>query len=239
MKGATFVALFYTPHHMKKYAVIVAGGSGQRMGAAMPKQFLLLQQKPLLWYSLHAFLQSFDDIYIILVLPSENMAEGKQIAKDVKAEEKITVTAGGTTRFHSVQNGLAYVTEPSIVFVHDGVRCLVSKELIHRCYKQALEKGSAIPAVAATDSIRIINTNDHAVADRNNIRIIQTPQTFRSEILLSAFNTAYKDSFTDEATVVEASGQKVFLIEGEYENIKITRPSDLLIAEQILASRKH
>ena len=223
---------------MKKYAVIVAGGSGQRMSAAMPKQFLLLQQKPLLWYSLQTFLHAFDDIEIILVLPKANIAEGEQIAKDLNAENRIMITAGGTTRFHSVQNGLALVSAPSVIFVHDGVRCLVSKELIHRCYEQTLEKGSAIPAVAATDSIRIANGTDHTVTDRNHVRIIQTPQTYLSTVLLPAFNTAYKDSFTDEATVVEASGQKVFLIDGEYENIKITRPADILIAEQILASRK-
>ncbi|MDB5211309.1 MAG: 2-C-methyl-D-erythritol 4-phosphate cytidylyltransferase [Sediminibacterium sp.] len=222
---------------MKKYAVIVAGGSGQRMGTAMPKQFLLLQQKPLLWYSLNTFLQAFDDMEIILVLPAENIAEGEQIIKDLNAGNRVKITAGGTARFHSVQNGLAFVSAPSVVFVHDGVRCLASKELIHRCYEQALEKGSAIPAVAATDSIRIANGTDHTVADRNHVRIIQTPQTFLSAILLPAFNTTYQDSFTDEATVVEASGQQVFLIEGEYENIKITRPADLMIAEQILASR--
>jgi len=224
---------------MKKYAVIIAGGSGQRMGTDVPKQFLLLQAKPLLWHTLHTFLSVFDDMQIILVLPKDNILEGENIGKDLAAGKRMVITAGGITRFHSVQNGLQLITEPSIVFVHDGVRCLVSKELIRSCYDQALEKGSAIPAVAATDSIRIINERDHAVADRNHVRIIQTPQTFRSEILLPAFNTQYKDSFTDEATVVEASGEKVFLIDGEYENIKITRPADLLIAEQILASRKH
>jgi 2-C-methyl-D-erythritol 4-phosphate cytidylyltransferase len=222
---------------MKKYAVIVAGGSGQRMGAAMPKQFLLLQQKPLLWYSLQTFLQAFDDLQVILVLPKENIADGEKIVTDLAAGERVMITAGGATRFHSVQNGLAMVESPAVVFVHDGVRCLVTKNLIHRCYDQAIEKGSAVPAVAATDSIRIANGTDHAVADRNHVRIIQTPQTFLSAILLPAFNTNYQDSFTDEATVVEASGQKIFLIDGEYENIKITRPADLLIAEQILASR--
>ncbi len=223
---------------MKKYAVIVAGGSGQRMGAAIPKQFLQLQGKPLLWHSLDIFLQAFDDIQIILVLPKENIAEGEQIINELKADNRITITTGGQTRFHSVKNGLGLVAEPSVVFVHDGVRCLVSKALIHRCYEQALIKGSAIPAVAATDSIRIVSGDDHTVADRNQVRIIQTPQTFLSSLLLPAFNAAYNASFTDEATVVEAAGEKVFLIEGEYENSKITRPVDLLIAEQVLASRK-
>ena len=203
----------------------------------MPKQFLLLKQKPLLWYTLQSFLQSYDDMQIILVLPKENITEGETLVKELGAETKTTIATGGITRFHSVQNGLKLVAEPSVVFVHDGVRCLVTKELIHRCYEQAVEKGSAIPVVAATDSIRIVEGNAHKVADRNHVRIIQTPQTFLSSILLPAFTVEYKDSFTDEATVVEASGQNVFLVEGEYENIKITRPADLLIAERILTER--
>lgn len=222
---------------MRKYAIIVAGGSGQRMGAGMPKQFLLLQQKPLLWFTLHTFLNSFNDIHIILVLPKANIAEGENICKQLTAENKITITEGGVTRFHSVQNGLQFVTEPSIVFVHDGVRCLITKELIQRCYEQALLKGSAIPVVAVTDSIRMIEEEDHYVVNRRNVRIIQTPQTFQSRILLPAFKQAYDEDFTDEATVVEASGESVFLIEGDYDNIKITRPADLLMAEKILSER--
>ncbi len=222
---------------MKKFAVIVAGGNGTRMGATIPKQFLLLRGKSLLWYSLQTFLSSFDDLHIILVLPADNIDEGKQLAEALQANDRITITAGGINRFHSVQNGLALVTEPSIVFVHDGVRCLVTDKLIQRCYLQAIEKGSAVPAVAATDSIRMLQGEQSVVADRNLVRIVQTPQTFASSLLLPAFQTAYHESFTDEATVVEASGQTIFLIDGEYENIKITRPADLLIAEQILLSR--
>lgn len=222
---------------MKKFAVIVAGGSGQRMGTSIPKQFLLLQGKPLLGYSLQVFLQAFDDLQIILVVPGDNLTAGERLAKELDGGTRIRVITGGSTRFHSVQNGLAYVTTPSIVFVHDGVRCLVSADLIRRCYTQALEKGSAIPAVAATDSIRVIEGAGHLVMDRTQVRIIQTPQTFRSELLLTAFQRDYTDSFTDEATVVEASGNEVFLIEGEYTNIKITRPVDLLVAERILADR--
>lgn len=222
---------------MKKYAVIVAGGNGLRMGTDIPKQFLLLKQKPLLWYTLDTFLKSFDDIHIILVLPAANMAEGEAIRKDLSAESDITITEGGDSRFQSVKNGLQLVTEPSIVFVHDGVRCLVTTELIHRCYEQAMAKGSAIPVVKATDSIRIMEDEDHYVMNRNQVRIIQTPQTFQSKVLLAAFEQPYDESFTDEATVVEASGDTVYLVEGDYNNIKITRPVDLLIAEQILTER--
>ena len=129
------------------------------------------------------------------------------------------------------------VNEPSVVFVHDGVRCLLSTDLIQRCYVQAVDKGSAIPAVAATDSIRLVDGDRHEVINRDAVRIIQTPQTFLSQILLPAFQQPYVDYFTDEATVVEANGEAVMLVEGEYENIKITRPADLIIAEQILAER--
>ncbi len=223
---------------MKKYAVIVAGGSGQRMGSSMPKQFLMLQGRPVLWHTLNTFLKSYADIEIILVLPKANLSEGESLRKNLNAEQKIRITEGGNTRFQSVKNGLQLVTETSVVFVHDGVRCLITEELIHHCYEQALVKGSAIPVVTATDSIRIMENEDHYVMNRNNVRIIQTPQTFQSKLLLPAFEQPYDENFTDEATVVEASGENVYLLEGEYDNIKITRPVDLLIAEKILSERK-
>jgi 2-C-methyl-D-erythritol 4-phosphate cytidylyltransferase len=133
---------------------------------------------------------------------------------------------------------LKLIDKNAIVFVHDGVRCLVDESLIKRCYSQAVETGSAIPAVAATDSIRIVDGVNNKVADRNNVRIIQTPQTFQSNLLLEAFEQEFNQGFTDEATVVEAMGKPVFLCDGDYNNIKITRPIDLLIAESILASGK-
>lgn len=219
---------------MQKIAVIVAGGMGQRMGAAVPKQFLLLNGKSILWHTLQRFLSTWDDLHVILVLPKEHQEEGNKIVESLHASHRVRITEGGDTRFQSVKNGLSLITTPSVVFVHDGVRCLVSSELIKRCYEQAIEKGSAIPAVAATDSIRIVEGEGHYVADRNLVRIIQTPQTFLSDLLLPAFEQPYHTSFTDEATVVENAGTKVFLIEGEYTNLKITRPEDLQIAEQIL-----
>jgi len=219
---------------MQKIAVIVAGGMGQRMGASIPKQFLLLNGQPILWHTLQRFLNTWEDLQVILVLPAEHKEEGNKIVQSLNASDRVVVTEGGDTRFQSVKNGLSLIKEPAVIFVHDGVRCLLSSELIKRCYEQAVEKGSAIPAVAATDSIRIVEGEGHYVADRNLVRIIQTPQTFLSDILLPAFQQSYQPSFTDEATVVEAAGKKVFLIEGEYTNLKITRPEDLQIAEQIL-----
>ena len=219
---------------MKKYAIIVAAGSGQRMGTEMPKQFLLLKGKPLLQYTIQSFLLAYTDMNIILVLPKAHILKGQEIITKLNAEEKARITAGGETRFQSVKNGLAEITHPSVVFVHDGVRCMVSQKLIQDCYEQAIEKGSAVPAVAATDSIRIYEGSAHFTIDRNKVLIIQTPQTFRSEVLAEAFKQEYDPAFTDEATVAEAAGNKVYLIEGDYNNVKITRPIDLCIAEQIL-----
>jgi 2-C-methyl-D-erythritol 4-phosphate cytidylyltransferase len=219
---------------MKKTAVIVAGGNGLRMGAFIPKQFLTLKGKPVIWYTLHTFLQSYEDLNIILVLPEEHMERGQEIIASFEQHHRIQLVKGGHTRYHSVQNGLQQVQPDAIVFVHDGVRSMVSIQLIQRCYEQAVEKGSAIPAVAATDSIRVVHGDTSTVADRNHIRIIQTPQTFKASIILPAFEQAYSEAFTDEATVVEAFGTPIHLCEGDYNNIKITRPVDLLVAEKIL-----
>ena len=222
---------------MVKIAVIVAGGMGKRMGSAMPKQFLPLNSKPLLWYTIDSFLRAYADMEVVLVLPAEHLARGRQIVEMFDRGRSIMVVEGGETRFHSVKNGLICVPAGAVVFVHDGVRCLISVPLIQRCYNQAVEMGSAVPAVLATDSIRIVNGSSHYVEDRQRVRIIQTPQTFLASIIVPAFEQAYSDAFTDEATVVEGNGSKVFLTEGEYDNIKITRPIDLVIAERILTDR--
>lgn len=222
---------------MKKYAVIVAGGSGLRMGTELPKQFLLLGDRSVLYYSIMAFLKTYEDVQIILVLPEEHIGRALQIVQQTNAANQIEITAGGTTRFESVKYGLELVEPSSIVFVHDGVRCLVTEELIIRCYEQAVEKGSAIPAVTASDTIRLIEGDSHHLVDRNKVRIVQTPQTFNSDILLAAFEQPYQENFTDEATVVENMGTAVYLIEGDYNNLKLTRPIDLVIAEKILEER--
>lgn len=224
---------------MKKFAVIVAGGMGQRMGNEIPKQFLLLRGKPVLWYSINTFLLAYEDMQVILVLPLVHLESGIELRNSFANKDRIQIISGGVTRFHSVQNGLKAIKDKSVVFVHDAVRCLVSKDLIRSCYEQSIEKGSAVPAVAASDSIRIADADSekNVVADRDNIRMVQTPQTFMSEIILPAFEQEFNHAFTDEATVVEASGKEIFLIEGEYNNIKITRPIDLLIAEKILEDR--
>jgi 2-C-methyl-D-erythritol 4-phosphate cytidylyltransferase len=219
---------------MKKFAIIVAGGAGIRMGVNLPKQFMLLKDKPVLYYTLKIFLNAYDDLQIILVLPADYTDMGQEIIDAYFDKDRIKITAGGDTRFQSVKNGLSLIEEESVIFVHDGVRCLLSTELIHRCYAQAVETGTAIPAVISKDSIRLIREEGNEAFDRNKVMLIQTPQTFHSKIVLPAFRIDYKDKFTDEATVVEAYGMKVSLVEGEENNIKITRPLDLLIAEKIM-----
>jgi 2-C-methyl-D-erythritol 4-phosphate cytidylyltransferase len=234
---------------LKKYAVIVAGGSGVRMGTSVPKQFLLLQGKPVLWYTLDVFLTAYDDLEIILVLPAEHLETGRALVYGMGALHRIRLVAGGATRYHSVGNGLQLVRDglkamwdglpamrdglpaDPVVFVHDGVRCLVSRELVHRCYEQTLRLGSAIPVVDCKDSVRI----DNKAVDRSRVKLVQTPQTFLSSLLLSSYQAEYREAFTDEATVVEAAGHPVHLIEGEINNIKITTPADLVVAERLLA----
>ncbi len=221
---------------MKKIAVIVAGGSGSRMNNPTPKQFLLLKGKPVLYYSINTFLQSYEDMQVILVLPEDHIAAGQEIIDAFFDNSRIKITTGGSTRFHSVQNGLKLVNEETIVFVHDAVRCLLSTQLIHRCYEAAIENGSAIPVIDCKDSVRLISGGGNESLERSLVKLVQTPQTFHSKILLPAYQIDYKDKFTDEATVAEAFGLKVKLVEGEENNFKITKPADLLIAEQVLSA---
>ncbi|HEU4575403.1 MAG TPA: 2-C-methyl-D-erythritol 4-phosphate cytidylyltransferase [Chitinophagaceae bacterium] len=218
---------------MEKYAVIVAGGKGTRMGNEIPKQFLLLKGKPVLWHTINAFAMAFADIKIVLVLPEAYLADGKQIEGEFPRIH-IRIVAGGDTRFASVRNGLQLVKTDAVVFVHDGVRCLVTPGLIRRCYDETMVKGNAIPVIPATDTLRLITQEGNKPIDRNLVMMVQTPQTFMSNDIKAAFEQEYDSSFTDEASVAERSGVKINLVAGEESNIKITRPVDMLVAEQIL-----
>ena len=207
------------------------------MGGTTPKQFMLINNKPVLYYTIKTFLTAFADIHIILVLPVDYTDMGQEIIDAYFDADKIKVTAGGDTRFQSVKNGLQLVEGDAIIFVHDGVRCLLTENLIHRCYAEAVKSGTAIPVIISKDSVRIVHEEGNDAIDRNKVMLVQTPQTFHSKILLPAFQIDYKEKFTDEATVVEAYGMNVTLVEGEDDNIKITRPIDLLIAERIINER--
>jgi len=204
------------------------------MKSVVPKQFMLLKGKPVLYYTIDAFLKAYDDCKIILVLPEDHVAAGQEIIDAFFDYNRIQIAIGGRTRFHSVQNGLQLIDEDGIVFVHDAVRCMVSKDLIQRCYEAVLHYGSAVPVIASKDSVRIVTNEGNEALDRTYVKLVQTPQTFYSKILLPAFNIDYKDKFTDEATVVEAFGMKVHLVEGEEHNFKITLPVDLELAEKLM-----
>lgn len=228
---------------MKKWAIIVAGGSGLRMGGSVPKQFLTLADRPLLSYTIEAFLQAYDDVRIVLVLPKEFILMGEQLLRSDFADKNIQLAVGGATRFDSVKSGLALTDREAIIFVHDGVRCLVTPQLIQRCYETAQKAGAVVPAITAKDSIRLrASTNptsaeSTSVFDREQVLLVQTPQTFFGDWLHDAFTLPYQSAFTDEATVVEQTGRPICIVEGEETNIKITRPIDLLIAERYLQQR--
>jgi 2-C-methyl-D-erythritol 4-phosphate cytidylyltransferase len=223
---------------MKKYAVIVAGGIGKRMNSDVPKQFLPLHDRPVLYYTIKAFADAYEDMHIILVLPPEHVALGEEILDAYFDRRKIQITVGGESRFHSVKNGLALIEDESIIFVHDGVRCLITPRLIRNCFDTAMEFGSAVPVLPSKDSIRLrTETGSSQSIDRGQVLLVQTPQTFHSKLLLRAFEIDFKERFTDEASVVEAFGIDVQLIDGEDINIKLTRPVDMLVAEQLLRLR--
>jgi 2-C-methyl-D-erythritol 4-phosphate cytidylyltransferase len=222
---------------MKKIAVIVAGGSGTRMGTNIPKQLLTINNKPILIYTVETFLATWDDIKIILVMPQSYLAEGTSLLAEYFPNHTIQCVAGGATRFESVKAGLSVIQEDAIIFVHDAVRCLVSSKLIQLGYETALLHGAAIPVISIKDSIRMIDGENSIVVNRDILRAVQTPQVFKSDILLPAFNQSYETSFTDEASVVEKMGHTVTLFSGEETNIKITVPADIEFATQVLLSR--
>jgi 2-C-methyl-D-erythritol 4-phosphate cytidylyltransferase len=219
---------------MRKYAVLVAGGSGSRMKSDLPKQFILLKNKPLLVYTIESFLQVDADINIILVLPEQYLQTGKDIVAQYFNDKEIIITSGGATRFHSVKNGLMQINEEGIVLVHDAVRSLVSVDLIQRSLNEVIIKKAIIPAISSKDSVRLIEGEKNKSISRDTVMLVQTPQTFFSEDLKKAFEMEYNDSFTDEASVMEAAGFQIYIIAGDENNIKITLPIDLIIAEKIL-----
>jgi 2-C-methyl-D-erythritol 4-phosphate cytidylyltransferase len=218
---------------MNRVAVIVAGGSGTRMGKELPKQFLLLNGKAILIHAISAFLRAYADIHIVLVLPKEYIELAKQLVGQASLSPNIEFVEGGATRFNSVKNGLQHVRDAELVFVHDAVRCLVTPELIKSCSETASQQGSAIPVIPVRDSMRRVDPNHQTsvIVNRENLVVVQTPQTFKKNILLSAFDVEYSSLFTDEASVVEAAGYQVHLVPGEETNIKITFPEDLQYAE--------
>lgn len=219
---------------MKKYVLIVAGGKGLRMGGEQPKQFLPLKGRPVLMHTLEQFYRSDVAMEIILVLPHEQQNYWKQLCEEHHFTIKHRVADGGESRFHSVKNGLSLIETPSIVGVHDGVRPFVSVDVIDRCYELALTKEAVVPVVDVVDTVRHITKNGSETVDRSAYKLVQTPQVFNADLLLKGYEQAYSSAFTDDASVVEAMGVKVALTPGNRENIKLTTPFDLKVAEALL-----
>ncbi|MCK9303816.1 MAG: 2-C-methyl-D-erythritol 4-phosphate cytidylyltransferase [Bacteroidales bacterium] len=220
----------------KCYAIIVAGGTGSRFGGEIPKQFCLINDKPVLWYSVKPFLALTFPVEIIIVLPAQYTEYWQEqcLTKGINFSHK--VVAGGITRFHSVKNALRYVEEDGVVAVHDGVRPLITVPFLEYLYGMAEEKGAVIPVVLPSDSLRRVENSSSRRVDRSNYRMVQTPQLFSSRILLDAYEQAYLTDFTDDATVVQYAGNEIFLAEGLTRNIKITCKEDLEIAERVISA---
>ena len=219
---------------MKKYALIVAGGSGNRMKKSVPKQFLLLRGKPVLMHTMEIFHLYDNEIEQILILPENQIHLWKDLCKKYNFTINHETFSGGRSRFHSVKNGLDKITGDGIVFIHDGVRPLVSVSTIRNCYQTALEKGNALPVIQVSESIRIVSGKENQAADRKNFYLVQTPQTFWVSSIKKAYSQDYNERFTDDASVLESTGERINLVKGNRENIKITFPTDLSIAETLL-----
>jgi len=218
-----------------KIAVIVAGGKGERMNAVVPKQFLLLKGKPILMHTLEVFSRFDPEMALILVLPKNQIDFWKELCKKHAFLVKHSIVEGGDARFYSVKNGLKDVVLPALIAIHDGVRPLVSADTIGRCFDAASKYGSAIPVVDMVESVRKITDNGNESVDRSKYKLVQTPQVFDGQALLKAYDQEFSSLFTDDASVFEAAGMEVNLVEGNRENIKITTAMDLKIAEVLIA----
>lgn len=216
---------------MKKHIIIVAGGKGLRMGGDIPKQFVPIGGKPVLMRTLEAFYTYDPAMQLILVLPVSQQAYWKELCETYSFTLPHIVTDGGETRFHSVKNGLAKIEGDGWVGVHDGVRPFVSTEVIARCYEQVREKQAVIPVVDVVETLRRLTGAGSETVPRSAYKLVQTPQVFDVNLLRRAYQQPYTDAFTDDASVVEALGEQVYLVEGNRENIKLTTPSDLKMAE--------
>ena len=217
---------------MKNYVIIVAGGEGGRMGGEIPKQFLPVKGKPVLMRTLETFHAYDPHLELILVLPVDQQAYWEKLCTTYGFTLPHRVADGGETRFHSVKNGLALVDEEGLVGVHDGVRPFVSLEVIRDCYREAAQKEAVIPVVEVVETLRkLVGESESETVPRSRYRLVQTPQVFTVSLLKQAYAQPYSPMFTDDASVVEAAGHAVHLIPGNRENIKLTTPFDLKVAE--------
>ena len=218
------------------YIIIVAGGKGLRMGSDIPKQFLPIGGKPVLMRTLERFREYSPTLQIILVLPQAQQEYWNQLCKDYDFKVEYVLADGGETRFHSVQNGLAKIPDDSegVVGIHDGVRPFPSIDVIRNCYETARTAKAVIPVISVVETVRHLQGDTSVTVPRSDYRLVQTPQTFDIQLLKAANKQPYNDGFTDDASVVEAFGFNITLVEGNRENIKITTPYDIVVAEAII-----
>jgi len=220
---------------VKEFVIIVAGGSGRRMGSSVPKQFIPINGVPILMHTMKAFAAYSAQLELVLVLPEHHLLTWKNLVKEHNFTLSHKIALGGPNRFDSVRNGLNMLPSTGVVGIHDGVRPLVSKETIDTAYQTAREKGNAIPVVPMEESLREIIEEGSKAVPRDYFRKVQTPQCFRVETIKAAYAQPYRKEFTDDASVVEANGEKIFLVDGNRENLKITTPMDLSLAQTLLA----
>jgi 2-C-methyl-D-erythritol 4-phosphate cytidylyltransferase len=223
---------------MKKSVIIVAGGSGSRMENEIPKQFILLENRPVLMWTILCFIQYDPTMPVVLVLPESQITYWNELCKAYAFDHPHHVVKGGKTRFQSVKNGLDVLEESDLVAVHDGVRPLVSRETIENCFNHAARTGAAIPVLPLDESLRTGTLEHSKTVDRRLFYTVQTPQIFQTPILKKAYSQNWRTTFTDDASVVEESGFPVTMVSGNPENIKITHPWDLWIAEAYLKKRE-
>jgi len=218
------------------YVIIVAGGKGLRMGSDIPKQFLPIGGKPVLMRTIERFREYSPNLQIILVLPKAQQDYWQQLCKEYDFKIEYQLADGGETRFHSVQHGLALIPDDAegVVGVHDGVRPFPSIEVIRNCYEAARQKKAVIPVIPVVETVRQLEGATSFTVPRDDYRLVQTPQCFDIQLLKAANRQPYNDGFTDDASVVEAYGFDITLVEGNRENIKITTPYDLKIAEVLI-----
>ena len=219
---------------MKKFALIVAGGSGSRMNNFIPKQFIEINGRPVLMHTFDAFFNFDPKLEFILVLPKDHITLWNLLCEKYKFKTDYKIAFGGETRFDSVKIGLDLIYEDGIVFIHDGVRPLVSSKTLQNCLETAADKGNALPVIPVAESVRFADDSGNQPVDRFKYFLVQTPQTFQTRLIRKAYQLAKTDLFTDDATVLESIGEKIHLVEGNRENIKITYPEDLVFAKSIL-----
>ena len=219
----------------QEHIIIVAGGSGKRIKGNIPKQFLDVNGKPLIVYTIEKFLNYNSEINMCVVVHKDYLQYTNDLLKKYFPNKNIATTVGGETRFYSVKKGLELIENTNAVIgIHDAARPMVSIETIKRCYEMAAQKGNAIPVVDVNDSLRVIENNSNKAVNRANYKVIQTPQCFHADIIKKAFEQDYSNLFTDDASVLEKTGEKILLVEGNVENIKITHDTDLVLAQHLL-----